>query len=517
MKEKKKKSNKVSIYLIKDEISYEAILKDYAYHNTLYESGNSVTYYYPTRPNPPEWLKSYFKIEPPVDISNSNSKVISLHKINIDGKEKIFAIPFGNGKSLLCDDVIEEQFGIKILLNSVSKDGFRQLCTSNYGGDHRTKNEQTPKKTDISEFGFDIHSDFLRRATAKSEEDLFNKNTITGSDCISVAVPVDITNINDFLIECYKRYLSDNYKKNFAWLDNIKEVKEKGLRLLLNEKLIEEINEKNFDKVWAAVPEVIEWERVSNFRYKVKDKGYDDIDIIQIVKLFNNEQVPNIETLKNRRVLAMNIDGDEPEYEWKIYDCLIGEVELNGCIYCLNYGKWYKLDNDFVTEINNYYNSIELIDTEYPNCKSEKEADYNKKLSKSLKDSILMDTKTIRVTGMGKSSIEVCDVLTNNNELIHVKKNGGSSYLSHLFNQAAVSGEMLLDERFREKANIEAGKNVFDADFAAKNFTIILAIITSKNTERPKIPFFSKVSIQYAIDGLIRKGYKVKLKNIFSE
>ena len=127
-----------------------------------------------------------------------------------------------------------------------------------------------------------------------------------------------------------------------------------------------------------------------------------------------------------------------------------------------------------------------------------------------------MDKESVRLTGMGKSSIEVCDVLSNNH-LIHVKKNGGSSYLSHLFNQAAVSGEMLLDINFRKEVNKKIWTLVFDDDFISNQYTVVLAIITKTVDERPKIPFFSKVSIQYAIDGLKRKGYNVEIKNIFNE
>lgn len=514
MNEKKKKSNKITIYLIKDEVKYEEILKDYAYENVLRKDDSSITYYYPTRQNKPEWLITYFDETEDVQISNSHAKVISLHKLKIDETEKIFAIPFGNGKSLLNDDVIEEQFGIKILLNSVSKDGFRQLNIANYGGDHRTKNEQTPKKTDISEFGFDIYSDFLRKATAKSEEELFNKNTITGGDLFSVSVPVTINNVNDFLLACYKRYKSTKYKKNFGWLDNIKEVKEKGTKQLLNLELVKNINEKNFDKVWAAVPENIEWENISDFRYKQSKPGFDDIEIQQVVELFKDSIIPNIDSLKSKKVYAMSVDGDDSLYDWSIYNCLIAEIEYDGCAYCLNFGKWYKVDKDFVGSINKYYESIEISDITFPISSNEREDEYNKKLCQSLNNSILMDKETVRVTGMGKSSIEVCDVLTDDHNLIHIKKNGGSSYLSHLFNQAAVSGEMLLDVNFRDEANKKIGKIIFDDNFIPNIYTIVLAIITKNSGERPKIPFFSKVSIQYAIDGLRRKGYKVKIKNI---
>ncbi len=517
MSSKTKKSNKITIYLIKDGIEYDKILKDYAYDKILSEDDKSVTYYYPTQKKIPVWLSSYFNITTDVGINNANAKVISLHQLTIDGEEKIFAIPFGSGKYLLNDDVIEEQFGIRVLLNSVTKDGFRQLSTSNYGGDHRTKNEQTPKKTDIGEFGFDIHSDFLRKATAKSEEELFNKNTITGGDLLSVSVPVNISNINDFLVKCYNRYKSDNYKKDFAWLDNIKEVKEKELKVKLDQELLKIINNHDFSRVWSAVPEVIEWENILDFRYKKAKVGYDDIEVQNIIELFPNEIIPDIDLLKRRQVFAMALDGEEELYKWKIYNCIIAEIEYKNNVYCLNFGKWYKVKNDFVNLTSEYYSKVPLSNIDFPDANNERESKYNEKLSSYLNNSILMDKETVRMTGMGRSSIEVCDVLTDNKELIHVKKNGGSSYLSHLFNQAAVSGEILLDVNFRNEVNKKMLKTVFSTDFISNDYTMVLAIITNSNTDRPKIPFFSKVSIQYAIEGLKRKGYNVEIKNIYNK
>ena len=63
--------------------------------------------------------------------------------------------------------------------------------------------------------------------------------------------------------------------------------------------------------------------------------------------MFKDGIIPNVESLKNRKVYAMSVDGDEPLYEWSIYNCLIAEIEYDGNAYCLNFGKWYKVDKDF--------------------------------------------------------------------------------------------------------------------------------------------------------------------------
>ena len=76
---------------------------------------------------------------------------------------------------------------------------------------------------------------------------------------------------------------------------------------------------------------------------------------------------------------------------------------------------------------------------------------------------------------------------------------------------------MLLDINFRNEVNKKMETLVFEDDFIPNQYTVVLAIITKTNDERPKIPFFSKVSIQYAIDGLRRKGYNVEIKNIYNE
>lgn len=516
----KEKCNKLSIYLIKEDIEYSNILKEYVYNHELFKDDISETYYYPSKVDCPTWLVNYYNIDIDSNIKNkivnSRAKVISLYTLLINGKQRVFAIPFGSGMYLLNDDVIEEQFGIKILLNSVDKNCFRKVNISNYGGDHRTKDEQMPKKTDISEFGFDIYNDFLRKATAKSEEEIFSKNVITGGDLFSVSVPVNNENIEDFLRKCYERYSTDKYKENFSWLDNIKEVKEKTKKQLLNNELLHQINEYNFEKVWMAVPEVIEWEKISDFRFKQSAEGNDDVDIQQFIESLPEKSIKNIDVLKNKKVYAISNETDEPIQVWPVYNCIVGEIEMSDGVYCLNYGKWYRVDKDFVQEISQYYNSIPLCNTIFPDDKNLREDEYNEELCDYIKSSILFDKKTVKIKGMGQSSIEVCDVFTNNNELIHVKKNGGSSYLSHLFNQAAVSGEMLLDAEFRKEVNKKFGTKVFDDSFNSKDYKIILGIITKKNDTRPKIPFFSKVSIRYAIDGLIRKGYTVEIKNIFN-
>ena len=93
--------------------------------------------------------------------------------------------------------------------------------------------------------------------------------------------------------------------------------------------------------------------------------------------------------------------------------------------------------------------------------------------------------------------------------------------MSHLFNQAAVSGEALLDADFREKYNAKLQENGFvsyiDNGFKPSDYTIVLGIISKSNEQRPQIPFFSKVAIRYATKTLSNLGYNIAIRNIYNE
>ena len=91
--------------------------------------------------------------------------------------------------------------------------------------------------------------------------------------------------------------------------------------------------------------------------------------------------------------------------------------------------------------------------------------------------------------------------------------------LSHLFNQAVVSAELVLgDPVFVGKANEKIRERTTNPGFVIDNNgdrpTIILAIISDDEGERPQIPFFSKVALRYTRRRLETDGCKVYIKNI---
>lgn len=510
--------NKLSIYMLKHGIREpEEIFQEKLNVEELwaFDDGSKV-YYVPSNVHKPAWLGDFFHKDAS-DLLQANSKVVFIKPISIDNEQRYFAITFGFARFMFNDDVLEEQFGLKIVLNSIQQDQIRRITKASVGSNHKRSDEQLPKSSNISEFGFDINRDLMKNVSGKSNDEMFENSMITGGDIFSLTVERDINDIDALLLYCWNKYCDTSYRDRFAWIDNIKYVKEKALIERLQQKLIEEISAENYESVWMAVPEVVNWESIKEFKISGDDVAHDDIYIGDVIASLKNPLM-SVSQLQSKRIYAVSsIDETNNVYEWTALKCIIAEIELDEQKYCFSDGKWYKINSDFVAHIENSYANIELCTDDFPPYEGDNEDEYNDALKLHLSNSHLLHKYKIALGRGQGNNIEPCDLLWNN-KMIHVKKNGGSSVLSHLFNQALVAGEMWIDSscrsQIREKMITSGEDDCIPATFRTSDYEIIVAIINKFHNARPKIPFFSKVAICFTATNIRNLGYTFKLKNI---
>ena len=511
----------LSIYLIKEEITeFDDIVEDSQILQEYDE--NSIAYFSDSFVREPEWLIKFFNIHNN-GLRTANARVLLLKRLEVaEDTKRIFAITFGYGKTLLKEDVCEEQFGLKIVLNTIERNKIRKISKTDIGKNYKQSQEQMPKESDIGEFGFDVDRDLIKYVTGKSDDDNFGKAIISGGDIFNLVIDKDITNIEEFLIYCYSKYILTTYRNNFEWLDNIKLVKDKILIDRLNNQVIELLNNRDFSQVWLAIPEVINWEKVQRIYIagqKDRHAEHNDIENDVFVDSFPDSTIRNFEQIKQKSIFVRSTEDEESDIaKWSAAKCLVGSIELEGNAYSINGGNWYKINNDFATEINDAYNNIRLSEIEFIDCpQNHNEDQYNELLVRNMLGANLIHKYNIPFGGGRGNAIEPCDISVNRS-LIHIKNNGGSSYLSHLFNQATNSCQALKDATFRRKFNEKLRENnitnLIEDNFDASNYTIILGIINKYQDERPKIPFFSKVSIKYAAQLIKNLGYGFEIKNI---
>jgi len=207
-----------------------------------------------------------------------------------------------------------------------------------------------------------------------------------------------------------------------------------------------------------------------------------------------------------------------------VLKCIYAEVDLDGSKYILTDQSWYQISADFVKEVEDTCNLIPECTTIFPDYEisvhgiegsNEGEAGYNKTLvSADNTNRTLFDRNLISWSGI--TSIEFCDVYINSKQLIHVKRYGGSSSLSHLFQQGAVSSELFVSEqRFRNKVNELMPESERTETVDPHKYEVVFLII-NKSEKLLKLPFFSKVTLKSIARRLQTYGYRVSLSRVKS-
>ncbi len=508
--------NKLTIYLIKDEYTNDVdIFKNVDDLSTeqIDEVGN--IYYGESYIFSPTWLKKFFGSDfdnyiklngnNKLKIFSASAKAVLL--VQVEGR--LFAVTFGYGRTLLNPGVWEERFGLKVLVNIIDHENIRNIDRKNMTVIPKLVTEQMTRSGSVADFGIDIEQDLLQGMTGKSKFEEFGQ-TVTGKDALSLSIKIKLKNIKNFLKLCYEKYNSSDYKNNFSWIDNIAEIKSPKIIEELNNELIEKVKNsgiEDIEKIWMAIPSIIPWEKVLEFRMESnKNSLGDDIYLQDFIMALDPNARDNLSLgiFKSEIIDCIGAENEELIDHWKAYNCLYGELTKNDKTYILSNGRWYEVETNFANEINNHFEGIRTITpvVSLPESqKGEKEDEYNKRVSVELSGVCNMDSKLVSHGG-AHSKIEFCDLLTSDKKIIHVKRYGASSVLSHLFSQGLVSGELFLsDVEFRKKV-----RDILPSSHRSlvpitrpesSEYTIVFAIV-SKHGNLIDIPFFSKINLRNA-------------------
>lgn len=519
------KTNKLSIYLIKEDYSTpEEIFRNASLLKNKVYSESEIFYYGESHTNKPSWLKGFFlpSFTEDIELFNSSSSGVYIFRTKIENKWRMFALAFGYGWQFIKPGICDERFGLITALNIIDPDLLRKIDKRSMVSAPKDTSEQLSKAGSIADFGVDIEQDLVRSVSGIPKNQKVFGKMVTGKEALSFSVKVDQLNIKELVNLCYERFLSKDYKKDFDWIDQISEVKDSKIIEKLNNQLLNNLKNTTLEKTWMAVPEIINWENVAGFKYSVQDSEdvYGDIFANNFLDLINGSEEITVDFLKKNNVVSIDTNGQTKDV-WSVYQCLYSEIEDASTknTFLLSNSKWYQVEKDFCKLVtDNYSDSISQPSFNLPDYNHENEGNYNDDIPNMDSDFLSLDRVIINHGGKyGK--IEFCDLLNKNKKIIHVKHYGQSSVLSHLFFQGLISGELMLsDSVFRQKVLAKITDNDFKLFGAsnkpkAKEFEVVYAIISS-SSKPLDIPFFSKVSFKNAKTRLDSFGYKVSLVKI---
>jgi len=467
----------------------------------------------------PSWV-SIFEGLPGFDakaVFNQSSK--ALYVLEVEGRW--FCFTFGYARHLIDELAYERNFGLIVTLNLGDPAAIKAIDKTNISHVSLHSREQAGRDIELANFEFDNDIDLLRSVTAKAPpiggED---QETLSGRDSVTIYTTVTFDAFSDIAKRLYAAFQSANYKKRYPWLGKIKEERDAQTIEELDAVLASRIVKKNFEKIWLAVPEVVAWEDITGFAFKFRSEAstksgpvlYQDLDIDEWSRVARIDENLNAKQLKSKKVFVYWQDKREVS-SWSLYRCLNAEIDVKRKKYILNDGDWYNVESEYVTEVNDFYGSVPNSKIKLPPYGTNTEPSYLKSVATSQGQYALMDREEVMI-GSGRSRVEFCDLYSKSNkEIIHVKRYGGSSVLSHLFAQALVSGDCFLHEaEFRNKLNdlLPHGFKLANpkAQPVAREYEVCVAIM-SKERGPLEIPFFSKVSLKHAVRSLRNLGYKV--------
>ncbi|KMO09455.1 MULTISPECIES: DUF6119 family protein [Bacillus amyloliquefaciens group] len=510
----------ITSYLIKEEYyEFRDVIREdieveyYQLNEELNLNGIIVVGY--TSKNSPQWLQllqSGSNSDLP-ELLNSSSRAILFVRSN----DRIFAFPFGFGRYLLKDEAIVKDFGIKVVLNSVDPQKLRSIDTATISEMTIHSRTQTSRTTNVNTFGIDVVKDFLKSVTGEPTNEDFG-TIVTGRESVQFSYDFE-DDFRKFGVICTfleEKYNSDSYRENFSWVDNLQIVNDSVLKRELDQKLIDNINVREKNKLHIAPPEIIDWNDIGGFSFTEHGNKINDLSIEEYFDYITKFDEFGLEKFKRHSVYTWDNSNDNRVAKWKLYDCVVFETVYEDEIYVLTVGIWFKINHDFANSVEEYVRNIPTSSIDLPPCKQEeKEGEYNLRVGQEVTNMITLDTKNVMYQG---SKIEICDLMSNEKHLIHVKPWKSSSTLSHLFSQGRVSSESLFQDVDFRKASREKISEINEGyveyisedHYDPSEIEVVYAIIDSSDRElHERLPFFSKLNMMQSVKHLRNIRYHV--------
>jgi uncharacterized protein (TIGR04141 family) len=513
MPKKAEKKRQLTIYLLREGLGEEAIDLDKVADTVevaVAGAGASQVYIKAPASNVPRWVSFFPSIEALSGLFNASSSALLL----VPCSGRAFAISFGHGRYLLRLGSTEENFGLKVTLNAVSAEKIRSIDKKTFDAIASQTREQALTESPMAAFVLDGEQDVLR-AVVGGPANPADGCRLAGRDALIVSGNINLSNLAGFLERYLSHSESDAYSVKFPWVDRVREERDRDRKEQLNAALIEKLRTGNLASCYLAVPEIIEWDRIEGFNYlPEQEEPAFDLRLPELLDQTRAEDI-SIEWLKSRHVRAMDPEGGQVQ-NWLLYRCLNAELVIDGRNYLLSNGRWYQIDADFVAQVDDYFRALPMASLDLPRFRenSESEADYNRRVANEVPGLALVDRKLISYQGSDR--IEFCDLYSSSKQLIHVKRYGGSSVLSHLFAQGVVAASLLHEPGFREKVNEQlpdSHRLPVEGRLAADQYEIVYAIV-SQSPHPLWIPFFSRVNLRQAVRQLHQRGFRVALAKV---
>jgi len=510
----------INVFLLKEGRTVQDALSDEVNLRPIAFSLGDVEclFYHQKNPSHPKWTQLFGAIPDVAGLDLTGRSLKALLVLAVSGR--VFCFTFGHARHLIDPLAIERYFGLRTALSLTDPLLIKSVEKSNIDRTPLRSKAQSTRLLSISEFDFKFDSEILKSLTGIVENDQDEGEYVSGSDSLALHSDVKLEDFPEIALRLLTAYEDEHCKEKYPWMDFIVPVRDSTLMGQLDELLVAAINIEQFDRVRAAPPELL-GNDISGFGY-VKHSARSrngptitfDLDLRQALLAKHILRDLTRQALASERIYLYGAD-EQRLAAWPLYTCLEAEIEHEGKIYLLSEGDWYQIDRDYTEQVNRFFDAAVPCNLVFPPYGTDHEGAYLRRIADNI-NFYLLDQKLVRLTGAG-APFEFCDLLTPDHHIIHVKKYSSSSVLSHLFSQAYVSAEALIntpDVVTQVNAHLaELGNFQFAFNPVAQpRNRIVFAIMQPNDTLH--MPFFSKVNFRQFAQRLGAMGYQVEVCRI---
>ncbi|MBS1869428.1 MAG: TIGR04141 family sporadically distributed protein [Actinobacteria bacterium] len=518
---RRRRKQRLTWFLLKDGMDVDDILRDRSGLRELKLDTGAVLFVASRPPTEPGWtayVKPHLHDELGGVWSASSSAVML-----VGAGGRTFALIFGYGRSLLAADAYEQDFGLKVVLNTVAFDQIKSVDARTIDDNTLHTRRDVSRDSSFEAFGLDVTRDLVRAVTGTSTADDLN-GKLTGSDALALHTHARVPELPALAERLLAAYEDTAYQQHFDFIDYLRIERRPDVIERLQGQLLAALRAGALDDVHLAIPEPLNWLDVAGIRFSSQRRG-DALDTDPRISVYlrtRDAAELSVERLRRDYVEAMSASDDLQKLQsWSVYRCLVFETQDGEHLYTLSGGEWYRVALTFKDEVYDFVERLPILDLELPLASFGVREEVYIQDAAAATGTLPLDQRLVRRSV--PDPIEICDLLTSDGTFVHLKKRGKSSTLSHLFAQGLVSAELLLQNpRFRDEAReiIRGVDPAFeglipDGRPARGEYEVAYVVMTRSNRDSPlTLPFFSLVSLRAAALRLENIGMSVSVGKV---
>lgn len=383
----------------------------------------------------------------------------------------------------------------------------------------------------VEGFRVDRASDLVAAVGGTGADPALTTSTLLGGRSLRFrALVTRIEELVELAGIAVNRSSTSDYKEMFSWIDNVRPVDDPELIHELRLQLIDELaaapDSANIDTILPDDLINVGDDRSIKYIVFPRERGIGQGRVTLSVAAIRDLVMQSYEVPLRDKALDAELrfldESRDRIGTATVLECLSVSLIRGDHNYIAYDGDFYSVNQSFVKRIDEELEDVQLSSVAFPPYRGETEPAYNAMVGRDHSDRfVLLDRRMIELPN--EYGVEASDLVSSSGALIHVKRKGRSSVLSHLFLQVANSCELLrrsqaarfqLASLIREHAhNDEIAASIEAAHLLAEEYGTEIEVTFAflgdwKGKKITNLPLFSRISMVSEIRRVSNLGFR---------